>query len=190
MEIMIKTAQEFHDAHVTIEIRADQDEAEQREKIVGLERVAKSRLGEISHMEERQATLSARISDLTGWLDLRNGELASANEQRDQARARAAQMEDLLALRNGELVSANEQRDQARAQVRDVRAAQEVTRREMVRAKEQRDDYQAQLAEIRNVVFSDVLDQALMVVDNSEADSARRLAEALLTIRELLQASS
>lgn len=43
-------------------------------------------LSQVSALQRRKDELAARISDMSGWLDLKTSELASANEQRDQAR--------------------------------------------------------------------------------------------------------
>jgi chromosome segregation ATPase len=49
-------------------------------------------LSQVSALQRRNDELGARVSDMSGWLDLKAGELASANEQRDQALAEVARL--------------------------------------------------------------------------------------------------
>lgn len=105
MEIRVKTAEEFHDSHVTIEIRAegadiwayveklktaltltDTSLNFNRGRVVELERT-------VGNLKARLNTVSGELDTCRGHLDLRDGELVSANEQRDEARNRVAELE-------------------------------------------------------------------------------------------------
>ena len=174
---------------------------------------ARSRVAELedlaSSLGEQLDTARTRISNMSGWLDLRNGELASANAQRDAERARVKELNRMLAQRLEEinhLEAARTQAVQANREliergVAGVKVRDKVTELErelavrdqsiqardsmLAKATAERDDYQAQLIEIRNVVMSDPIEQAL--TDHQTGKAVLRhvnvLVGALLDVR-------
>lgn len=134
--------------------------------------------------------LEGRISNMSGWLDVKNGELASANAQRDAARTRVAELESEVASLNGAYemarqrasnaetseTSANAQRDAARAELAEVRReelAGMVLRRDEVNA-----TLRAELAEAK---------QSLAARDSLLTQATQERQQAVDANRELIE---
>lgn len=116
MEIRIKTAEEFRDAHVTIEIQADQDEAAEkienldkaltltrtsrefnRHKVVGLEAEVVRLEAELARMADNFNTSQARVRELAAKVREYDRDRKTERDRADQNKAWAERAELRLA---------------------------------------------------------------------------------------------
>jgi chromosome segregation ATPase len=146
VEIRIKTPAEFRDAHVTIEIRADQDEvqsvanvldqAERAGKVPALEAQVRDLKSELSGARGRVEGLEDRVRDLTAERDalLLKGEadratdhdlVIAARAERDAEKQRADENREWAERTEALLENVTTERDALRLQVENAR--QELT---------------------------------------------------------------